>query len=456
MNISRTLTAIVVVLCLVLAFVTFRTTRASDPPSRVTVLASWSGHEESAFRNVLAEFTRRTGTEVDYQGTTAQREVLRADTLAGAAPDIAILSSPGELAEYAQRGELIPLDGILGDVLGADGGEPPAYTEPWVPRLRSAAAVEDGDDAGEVYWVPVKTELKSLLWYDPQTVAPGDLAGLLADGDSWCLGMGSDAPSGWPGTDWVEDLLLQQAGPEVYQAWVTGAEGSWTSQEMVTAWRTWGELLTAGGADRGARSLLTDYGQASAGLFTRPADCALDHMASFGRGAYQGDDGTWRAAYVPSARLLPGTAAEPAGWEVVGDFAAMFRDSPEAAELLRFLASAAAQELWVEQAPDAIPRPLSANQRVRLESYESENAPDPVGRELAEVMQTAQTLCLDASDAMPPTLHEAFRHATLRFAAATGEFLADPARLTGLLDELEQLRRKLTERNAAWLPAVCG
>lgn len=61
----------------------------------VSVLASWTGAEGEAFRHLLDTFTRRTGIHVDYQGTTALREVLSSEVGSGTPPDIAVLPSSG-------------------------------------------------------------------------------------------------------------------------------------------------------------------------------------------------------------------------------------------------------------------------------------------------------------------------------------------------------------------------
>ncbi|WP_046497522.1 extracellular solute-binding protein [Streptomyces odonnellii] len=439
----RLVTALVVVLLLLLGAAVAGVVRATTSPRTVTVLASWSGDEEKAFRTVLAEFTRRYGVEVDYQGTSAQREVLRSEVQAGAPPDVAILSSPGELAAYAREGEVIALGGTLGGT-GLD-----AYDQPWLPEL----GVRGRSD---IYWVPVKADLKSIVWYDPERYAAepgGRPAGPPADGDAWCLGMGADATSGWPGTDWVEDLLLQQSGTAVYEEWATG--GRWNTPAMRKAWRTWAETLGGKGSGRAEEALTTDLETASKGLFTEPPACALDHQASFIRGVHGSPEksvGTRPGDFLPSAEVLPGTAGRGRAWEVAGDFAAMFRDSPEAKELIRFLASAEAQEHWAVRAPATMPRPLSANSRVPQGAYE----PDSVTRRLARNLRDPLPQCLDASDAMPPTMGDAFRHAALRFLDSAQEFAADPGKLDGLLGQLDEVSAQVKEEGGTWLPAVCG
>ena len=46
---------------------------------------------------------------------------------------------------------------------------------------------------------------------------------IVADGDTpWCIGIESQAATGWPATDWVEDVMLRTTSLENYDAWVAG------------------------------------------------------------------------------------------------------------------------------------------------------------------------------------------------------------------------------------------
>ena len=43
-----------------------------------------------------------------------------------------------------------------------------------------------------------------------------------ADGTTpWCVGFESGPGTGWPGTDWIEDLVLRMWGPDVYDQWTS-------------------------------------------------------------------------------------------------------------------------------------------------------------------------------------------------------------------------------------------
>lgn len=82
--------------------------------------------------------------------------------------------------------------------------------------------------------MPAKADLKSLVWYSPGAFeekgyeVPETMEDLLTTADEmiaagdtpFCVGIGSDAATGWPMTDWIEDFMLRLKGPEVYDQWV--------------------------------------------------------------------------------------------------------------------------------------------------------------------------------------------------------------------------------------------
>ncbi|WP_274559630.1 extracellular solute-binding protein [Streptomyces spiramyceticus] len=401
----------VVALCLLAGLALSASGCAEEPKPSVSVLGPWTGDEEESFEKVLNEF-RKTGVDVDYEGTTSLRETLVAQVQAGSPPDIAVLNSVGELTEYAHDGELIPLPDAIRE-------RSPA---PWAPELTVGGRKN-------TYWTPVKVDLKSVVWhYTDRSAGKG----------AWCLGMGSGATSGWPGTDWIEDILLQRSGPAVYEQWATG-ELSWESEEVRDAWETWGRIITAEGGRAGAAALRNGFeGNDGKGLLKRKGECVREHQGSFARRLYDQD-----VRFTPSAKAVGGLANERGAYEVSGDMAAMFRDSGSARELLTFLTGDAARETWAGM--DERSRPFFP---VSVGPYGDAWANRAVDRALTG----ARRLCLDASDVMPTGVRGAFYRAVLEFLTAPG----DEELLTGLLDQLEHEATRQRERGAGHVPSVCA
>ena len=78
--------------------------------------------------------------------------------------------------------------------------------------------------------------MKSLVWYSPKTfkangyTVPTTWDDLMQLSDKiaaagkmkpWCGGIGSGTATGWPATDWLEEIVLRNNGPDVYDKWVS-------------------------------------------------------------------------------------------------------------------------------------------------------------------------------------------------------------------------------------------
>lgn len=411
----------------------------------VTVLGSWTGDEQSGFLAMVRGFEQKYGIQVDYTGTRDASAVLASDLKDGNPPDLAVLATPGELRQNARAGTLIPLDTAL-----ASAGLTSQYGSGWLKLMQAAGP----SGTLHYYAILVKAALKSVIWYDPRKLPAPDLALLtssprpawgqlmqvaasLAAGRKtpWCMGLEDSSSSGWPGTDWIEDILLHQSGPQVYDRWVEGTL-PWTSQPVMRAWQAYGQIADTPGLVRGgtAAELLTNYGRAGQPMFDSAPGCYLDHEASFITAFYTQDRlGSPGSSAHPQPdtdfRFIPFPALAPAGQgteEVAGDLLGMFRDTPAARKLIAYLTTPQAQEAWISRPGSGA---ISVNQQVPLSDY-----PDPVARDLAESLTHAVDVRFDASDSMPQVMENAFNSAVL-------EYLDSPAQLTVILRGLDQVRK---------------
>ncbi|OKJ09369.1 hypothetical protein AMK19_18370 [Kitasatospora sp. CB01950] len=407
----------------------------------LTILTPWTaGAEKESFQAVIDAFEAgNPDITVHASPTRALDQVLRAGVQKGEEPDLAVVANPGALRSYAQQHALVPLDGFQNKALGSELVEllKSDYDPQWY-RLGEAGT-------GRPYAVVVKASVKSLIWYNRRQLATqpldswADLVGVgrsvvQRGGTPWCLAMADPPNSGWPGTDWIEDILLHQAGAGTYTAWVDGRL-KWTSPQVSAAWQAWGRTVTAQDAIHGGplTALLTSYGEGAYPLFTAPPGCYLWH------GALVTPDPEVRPEpvsgkdydFVPFPDLQPTATATPTAnptYEVSGDLVAMFRDSPEAEKFMAFLASRTAQEIWPKHQPEAA---FSANRTVT--QMLSRNAPDSIARRINGLLASPATLCFDASDSMPSTMAAAFNHAVL-------DYLNDPGRLPTILTGLDKVQ----------------
>ena len=267
-------------------------TGAGGHEATVTVLGSWTGTEEDGFLAMVRGFEHEYDNriQVNYIGTRDAPAVLANDLKNGDLPDLAVLATPGVMHQYAAEGALRP------DQRGVE----PANHEPAV-RLELAATHAGNWRTGSkaYYAIIVKAALKSVIWYDPNqfpasyrkaltsnNLTWNQLMGvtehLAAAGVTpWCIGMADSSNSGWPGTDWIEDIVLHQSGLEVYDRWVDG-KLAWTSAPITQAFQAFGQVavsavtrgLVHGGTPSELETSYATVGQpmfySSTGLLPRP------------------------------------------------------------------------------------------------------------------------------------------------------------------------------------------
>src|SRR6266542_1742200 len=386
----------------------------------VTVIGTWGGDEQKAFLAMVKPWEDQTGNKVKYTATRDLNAVLTTGVASGVLPDMAGLSGPGQLIEFAKGGSLKPLDDTL---------DMATYKSETIAPLLNLGVVD-----GKLSGVFIKAAVKGLIWYSPKvhdySSAPpktwDDLksqATANKDGAAaiWCLRLGSGAASGWPGTDWIEDLVLRQAGPDVYNNWWAG-KVKWSSAEIKTAFQTYLTDVVANVKDTTETVDPTkDFSGGGDPLFANPPGCEVFHQASFitGLGAFKGKKAGTDYNFFP----FPDVNSQFSGSvEGVGDLFGMFHDTPEAKSLMKYLVTAPAQDIWVK-----IGGALSANKNAK--SY-----PDDIAKRSADLLVNSKAFVFDASDLMPKAMNDAFWTAMLKVTK-------DPSSLDSVLADLDKTQK---------------
>jgi alpha-glucoside transport system substrate-binding protein len=359
----------------------------------VNVIGTWGGDEQTAFLKMVEPWEQQTGAKVKYTGTRDINTVLTTGVASGVLPDLAGLPGPGQMAEYAAAGKLIALDDVL-DIQ--------TYQSDTAPAL-----VNLGKTNGKAYGVFIKAAIKGLIWYNPKvhdygTSAPKTWTDLMSQGKAnqgqakalWCLGVESGAASGWPGTDWIEDLVLRTAGPDVYTNWYQG-KVKWSDPPIKNAFQMYANDVVANTFGGGKTAVATNFGNAGDPLFAAPPGCEFLHQASFITGFSQFKSHASGTDY----NFFPFPDIDPqfsGAVEGAGDLFGMFHDTPAAKSLMKYLVTAAAQDVWVK-----IGGALSANKNAK-------DYPDDVSKRSADILANAKSFVFDASDSMPTAMNDAF------------------------------------------------
>jgi ABC-type glycerol-3-phosphate transport system substrate-binding protein len=224
---------------------------ATAPPAddaglggEINILAVWADAEQESFEAVIAPWVERTGVTVNYESTRDINATLTTRIEGGNPPDVAGLPGPGAMAQFARTGDVLSLENVI---------DTEAMAQEWNEGL-----ITDGSVDGHLVGIFIKVSPKGFIWYNPERFTeknyevPEDFAALdalveqiKADGTTpWGIGLNSGAGSeGWPGTDWIEDFVLRQSGPDVYDAWWQGTQ-AWNSAEIKEAFEAFGKWST--------------------------------------------------------------------------------------------------------------------------------------------------------------------------------------------------------------------
>ncbi|MEJ6401774.1 ABC transporter substrate-binding protein [Yoonia sp. 2307UL14-13] len=364
---------------------------------QITVFGPWLGPDQENVEKVLAAFAEQSGHDVRYTGSDSFEQQILIDAEAGSAPNVSVFPQPGLASDMASRGFLTPLRDGTAEWLQ----ENYAAGQSWVDL--GTYADENGED--QLYGFFYKVDVKSLVWFSPENFEDAgyevpetmeELKALsdqiVADGETpWCIGLGSGGATGWPATDWVEDMMLRTQPPEVYDAWVAN-ETPFDAPEVVAAIEEFGAFArnddyVAGGAGAVAT---TDFRDSPKGLFTSPPQCYMHRQASF-IPAFFGDDIS--VGEDADFFYFPAYAEKDLGSPVLGagTLWAITNENEAAHELMAFLQTPEAHEIWM-----GLGGFLTPHTGVDLDAFS-----DPTLGKMNEILLGATTFRFDASDLMP-------------------------------------------------------
>ena len=363
----------------------------------VSVFGPWLGPDQENVEAVLDGFAKATGHDYSYVGSDSFEQQVRIDAAAGSAANVSVFPQPGLAADLASAGQLTPLASGTADWVR----ENYAAGQSWVD-LGTFSGPSGADD---LYGFFYKVDLKSLVWYNPENFddagyeVPNSMEELnalsdqiVADGGTpWCIGLGSGGATGWPATDWVEDLMLRTQSPAVYDQWVSN-DIKFNDPRVVAAIEEFGAFArnddyVAGGANAVAT---TDFRDSPKGMFSSPAQCYMHRQASFipaffPEGTVVGEDADFF--------YFPAYASKNLGNPVLGAGTVwgITNDSPEAHALMTYLQSTEANEIWMARKGFLTPH----------KGVDTSKFSDPTLRKMNDILLNATTFRFDASDLMP-------------------------------------------------------
>ncbi|MEU3169109.1 ABC transporter substrate-binding protein [Streptosporangium sp. NPDC006930] len=348
--------------------------------------------EADRFEKAWKPFADCVGMKITYEGTGEFEVQVQVRSDGGNPPDIAFFPQPALLERFAKAGKLKPASKEIKE-LTAEG-----WSEDWAKY----ATVD-----GVFYGAPLGASVKSFVWYSPKMFTEKGwavpktwdelmtLTNTIADSGvkPWCAGIESGDATGWPATDWIEDLMLREAGPEGYDDWVSH-KTPFNDPKVTAAVDKVGAILKnekfVNGGYGPVKSIASTAFQ-EGGVPITEGKCALHRQASFyanfwPEGTKVAEDGDVFAFY------LPGN--DPAKKPVLGagEFVVAFTDRPEVQAVQAYLASA--------EFPAA--RMKLATYVTARKGVDPANAQNPIDKLSMEMLQDPSTVFrFDGSDLMP-------------------------------------------------------
>ena len=360
----------------------------------VEILATTDPLVFDGLKAKIEEEADAAGINVNVQRVDNINQLILTRIQAGDPPDIAVIPQPGVIKQIVDRGEGVEL---TDDIVPADS----------IADMTNGT-LEAGQIDGTQYGLMISMNVKSLVFYNKQAwdkagyKAPETLDDLAAlteqiksdNGTPWCFGIESGTATGWPATDWFEDLIMRYGGADVYNQWVAN-EVKFDSDVVRQAADFFETNVLADDSVPGGR------GSISSVAFGDAEDTMWDD-----------DPGCWmlkQGNFIVSADFIPQDVvdnvdervgvfgfppAEAGGDNPVmggGDLATLLQDNEDSRAIMKILADV---DLGTEAAPSS--SFISPHTEFDTSLYPSE-----LTRQIADVAYQADPFLFDGSDQMP-------------------------------------------------------
>jgi alpha-glucoside transport system substrate-binding protein len=395
----------------------------------VSVWSAWGGQELKAFQDVLKPFHDKTGINV-HLTTVRDANQLAINVDAGTSlPDIANGPSVDKIQDWVSKGVMKPIETALGDQFNAYIQN--TYTSLTTPPAGQNTDLYIGVVNGKHYEEMVKTQVKGLIWYNKKVFTgtpPKTFSDLLSINPSqygakslFCAGFESGDASGWPASDQIDNVIMREVDSSTYVNWING-KVKFSDPQIKKGYQDFLKEVASGTVYGGpSTALSTNFGKAGDPLFASPAGCLFLEQATFISNFFIQD----------KPGLVAGTDFDFFGHPTIDpqfdgnvngfyDQFAMFNDTPAARQLMQYMATSAAQQIWADDGGT-------------LAAIKTINYKDPVFKRAAEVAGGAKNLLVTAGDFMPSDMQHAFWKSLLNVTR-------DPGSLNSQLAYLDQVQ----------------
>ena len=311
--------------------------------TEVGVYASILPPESDYYEAAYVPFEECTGANIKFEGSGEFEAQLKVREKAGNPPDIALIPQPGLLQTMVGTGSV---------------KEPSATALANTQEGWSQDWIDLGTVDGTFYAAPNSSNVKSFVWYSPSMFADNgwaipttwdelktltdDIVASEVVDKPWCAGIGSSDATGWPLTDWTEDVMLRLHGTDVYDQWVSH-EIPFNDPQVVAALDEVGYFMKndqyVNGGYGDVKSIASTTFQDGGLPILDGFSCAMHRQAQFygaqwGEGVTIAEDGDVWAFY------LPAVSVDQKPVLTGGEFVTAFADRPEVVAAQEWFATA--------------------------------------------------------------------------------------------------------------------
>lgn len=369
---------------------------SKNTSSSIEVMYGFTGNQSDDFQKVIKDWASKNNVTLKLSPTSDFNSLINTRVQANQLPDIAIFPQPGIMRTIAATGKLSDLSKTLttSDLQGA-----------YLP-----GAVKAGqDDKGTQYAVLMSANVKNGVYYPKKaaqaaglTQGPQTMDQLMqltntiaATGTTpWCFGIENGAATGWPATDWVENLMVINYGSDVYNQWVTH-KIPFNDPKVLAVLNQIEQLVLAPGHVNGGRQAVAsnNFGTAGNPMFDPKPGCYMYRQGNF----------LTQKGFFPDAVVadldntvgvfpMPGKDASSKPVLGGGDMAGLFSANNDAAKkTMQYLVSKDFQTQMAKFSWYLAPR-----KDVDLANY-----PSQTSRNFAQVQNQSTEWVFDGSDQMP-------------------------------------------------------
>jgi len=336
---------------------------------------------------------------VTFAGDADWEANINTQVQGGNPPDISFFPQPGKLADFASDDFVVPVS----DAVAA------AITEYWSPGLSDTVKFD-----GVQYGVPVKSDLKGIVFYKPgrfeadgyevpttfdEFTALVDTMAAAGGSKPLCVGIESGTATGWMFTDWTEDMMLRLWGADVYDQWITN-EVKFDDPRVIEAMQAvkdlWSDenVFAAGGTISA-----TNFGAPVAEAHAAD-DCYMVRHSNFFAGLY------------PAGTVF----ADPSNPDAIdvfyfpdingdgpvlsaGNFAAAFNDDPATMAVMEYLATA--EYAQTRQALQSAELEGSLSGFLSAAKGQDPSVYQPLEQQFLDILSSAEIVRFDGGDLMP-------------------------------------------------------